>query len=72
MYAYVFHDTNWPNSWTNKNSEDPVVLLERNLDGDPLTGLLWWREFEEVLFKLGWENYNLGMSGHRNKDYSSR
>ena len=38
--------------------EDPVVPLEmeRNLYGHPLAGLLWERQFEEVLLKLGWEN----------------
>ena len=29
------------------NIEDPVVLLERNLYGHPLAGLLWERQFEE-------------------------
>ena len=35
--------------------EDPVLPLERNLYGHPLTGLLWERQFEEALFELGWE-----------------
>ena len=35
--------------------EDPVVLLERNLYGHPLAGLLWERQFEKVLLKYGWE-----------------
>ena len=35
--------------------EDPVVVLERNLYGHPLAGLLWERQFEKVLFKYGWE-----------------
>ena len=35
--------------------EDPVVLLERNLYGHPLVGLLWERPFEKVLLKNGWE-----------------
>ena len=34
--------------------EDPV-LLERNLYGHPLAGLLWERQFEKVLLKHGWE-----------------
>ena len=42
----------WPKSWS--NSEDLVVLLERNLHGHPLAGLLWERQFEEVLMELGW------------------
>ena len=35
--------------------EDPVVLLERNLYGHPLAGLLWERQFEKVLLKHGWD-----------------
>ena len=35
--------------------EDPVVLLERNLYGHPLAGLLWERQFEKVLLEHGWE-----------------
>ena len=35
--------------------EDPDVLLERNLYGHPLAGLLWERQFEKVLLKYGWE-----------------
>ena len=35
--------------------EDPVVPLERNLYGHPLTGLLWERQFEKILLKHGWE-----------------
>ena len=34
---------------------ETVVLLERNLYGHPLAGLLWERPFEEVLLELGWE-----------------
>ena len=43
----------WPKSWS--NIEDPVVLLERNLYTHPLAGLLWERQFEEVLLGPGWE-----------------
>ena len=43
----------WPKSWS--NIEDPVVPLERNWYGHPLVGLLWERQFEEVLLGLGWE-----------------
>ena len=40
-----------------------TVLLERNLYGHPSAGLLWERQFEEVLLELGWEkNSELGMS----------
>ena len=35
--------------------EDVVVLLERDLCGDPLAGLLWERQFENVLLGLGGE-----------------
>ena len=35
--------------------EDPVVLLERNLYGHPLAGLLWERQLEKVLSGHGWE-----------------
>ena len=35
--------------------EDPVVLLERNLYGHPLAGLLCERQFEKILLKHGWE-----------------
>ena len=44
----------WPKPWF--SMEDPVVLLERNLYGHPLAGLLWERQFEKVLLKHGWEN----------------
>ena len=43
----------WPKSWS--NMEDPVVLLERNLYGHLLAGLLWERQFEKVLSEHGWE-----------------
>ena len=43
----------WPKSWS--IMEDPVVLLERNLYGHPLAGLLWERQFEKILLKYGWE-----------------
>ena len=50
--GFVYHDT-WPKSWS--SMEDPVVPLERNLYGHPLTGLLWQRQFEKILLKDGWE-----------------
>ena len=43
----------WPKSWS--SIEDPVVPLERNLYGHPLAGLLWERQFENILVKHGWE-----------------
>ena len=42
--------------------EDPIVPLERNLYGHPLAGLLWEKQFENILLKHGWEKVsNLGM-----------
>ena len=35
--------------------EDPVVLLERNRYGHPLSGLLWERQYEKILLQHGWE-----------------
>ena len=54
MFGYVFHDANGQTHGA--NIEDPVVLLERNLYGHPLAGLLWERQFEESVLELGWEN----------------
>ena len=34
--------------------EDAVVPLGRNLYGHPLAGLLWERQFEEILLEHGW------------------
>ena len=50
----------WPKSW--KNIEDPVVLLERNLYGHPLAGLLWGKTIRRS-FSRTWvgENTELGM-----------
>ena len=47
--GFVYHDINGQNHgpvW-----KDPVVLLERNLYGHPLAGLLWERQFEDILLK---------------------
>ena len=52
-YGYAFQRHKWPKSWS--SMEDPVVPLERNLDGHPLAGQWWERQFEEVLLKHGWE-----------------
>ena len=49
----------WPKSWY--SMEDPVVLLERNLYGHPLAGLLRERQFEKFLFQHGWEKSKLEM-----------
>ena len=37
--------------------EDPVVPSEQNLYGHPLTGLLWEKQFEQVLIKYGWGKF---------------
>ena len=42
----------WPKSWS---SMEVLVLLERNLYGHPLAGLLWKRQFGKILLKYGWE-----------------
>ena len=51
-FGFVYHDE-WLKSWS--SIEDPVVPLERNLYGHPLAGLLWERQFENILLKYGWE-----------------
>ena len=43
----------WSKSWS--SMEDRAVLLERNLYGHLLGGLLWERQFEKVLLQHGWE-----------------
>ena len=43
----------WSKSWS--SMVDPVVPLERNLYCHPFAGLLWERQFENVLFQYGWE-----------------
>ena len=48
----------WPKSLS--SMEDPVVPLERNLYGHPLAGLLWERQFEKILLKHGWRNFQIG------------
>ena len=42
----------WPKS--RSSMEDPVVPLERNLNGHTLARLLWERQFEKVLLQYGW------------------
>ena len=46
-----------PDIWIRlpRHKWDPVALLERNLYGHPLAGLLWERQFEKILLKYGWE-----------------
>ena len=52
--------------------EDPIVLLERNLYGHPLAGLLWERQFEKILLKYGWDKVSNWecFFVHREKGYS--
>ena len=38
-----------------------MVPLERNLYGHPLAGLLWERQFEDVLSELGWEKSGMSV-----------
>ena len=54
----------WPKSWS--SMEDPVVPCERNSYGHPLAGLLWERQFERILSKHGWENWEC-LFVHREK-----
>ena len=57
----TYSTTQMAKSWS--DIEDPVVLLEQNLYGHPLAGLLWERQFEEVLSELALEkSTELGMS----------
>ena len=46
--------TKWSKSWS--NMKDPVDPFERNLYGHPLAGLLWERQFENILLEYDWEN----------------
>ena len=46
----------WPKSLS--SVEDPVVVLERNLYGHLLEGLLWEMQFEKILLKYGWEKFS--------------
>ena len=50
----------WPKSW--HNIEKPVVPLERNLYGLPLSGLVWKRQLK-IVYSGQWmeESTNLGM-----------
>ena len=43
----------WPRSWS--SMEDPLVPLERNLDGPAFPGLSWERQFEKFLSEHEWE-----------------
>ena len=49
-YIWIRPRHKWPKSWS--TMEDPVVLLERNLYGHLLAGLLWEKKF---LLQHGWE-----------------
>ena len=60
----------WPKSWS--SMEDPVVLLERNLYGLPLAGLLWEGQQEKIISKCGWEKVSNWecLFVHRERGYS--
>ena len=64
----------WPKSWN--NIEDPVVPLERNLHGHPLAGLLWERQFAEVIDGTWngekWQIDNAFSCAQKNKSFSYR
>ena len=63
----------WPKSWS--SMEDPVVPLERSLYGHPLAGLLWERQFEEVLLEnQDGEKYRIDgyQSGWKRAEYGSQ
>ena len=53
MYGYVFHYISGPNF--EQTLKIPWFPLERILYGHPLAGLLWERQFAEVLLELRWE-----------------
>ena len=55
MYGY---DTNGRNH--GRTLKIQWHLLSENLYGHPLAGLLWERQFEEILSGLGWEKYRIG------------
>ena len=53
----------WPISWS--SMEDPVVLLEPNLYGHPLAGLLWEKQFEKIILKYVWEKVSIKLAGKK-------
>ena len=42
-----------PQNWD--SIDDPVVPLERNLNGHPLAALLWETKYEKTYIQGGWE-----------------
>ena len=48
----------WPKSWS--RMEDPVVPLERNLDGHPLAGLLWERNLRKFYSNMAGKKFRIG------------
>ena len=56
----------WPKSWS--DMEDPVVPLDRNLYGHPLTGPLWEREFDTFQLEYGWEKFEIGNVDSKNRE----
>ena len=60
----------WPKSWS--SMKDPVVLLERNLQGHPLARLLWERKLEKIPLQHGCEVSNCEcLFVHRQKGFLS-
>ena len=51
--GYVFRNTSGPNHGQTLKTQ--LLSLERNLHGHPRAGLLWERQFEEVLLGFGWK-----------------
>ena len=47
----------WPKSWS--NIEEPVVLIDRNLYGHPLAGLLWNRQFQKSIWSKDGIKYRI-------------
>ena len=52
-FGFVYHDTNGLNHGPEWKTQS--FLLNGNLYGHPLAGLLWERQFEKILLKHGWE-----------------
>ena len=56
----------------NWDSRDPVVPLERNLDGQPMAGLQWERKCEKHLIEEGWrKSHQMGVPTPPSKNANS-
>ena len=58
MYGYVFHGINGPNH--GQASKTQWFLLNDICMDNPLAGLLWERQLEEVLLVLAGKKYRTG------------